>query len=252
MATGVILVAGLALAGLLVVLRPPAPAPPPPGVPTIPRPDDGWDWAGEADLAGAPMPLLHPRAAQPQALATTPNPLLLTLPAPRGASGAAAYGLPATPQGAVAALSLLAETGLRGGDPEAYAQAYRTVAAPGAPPAERSRLFGLLTDMRSRADLPPTGPVPGMTITYQVVQGQVKGLRDAGHYAVVCVLGELAIGYQGRLLATGVSDCQALRYLPTPGGGQWRISPGSPAARGADAWPGSDDSFRTGYLEVKR
>jgi hypothetical protein len=96
-----------------------------------------------------------------------------------------------------------------------------------------------------------------LSITYQVVQAQVKGLRDVGHYAAVCVLGELAIDYQGRLLATGVSDCQALRYLPTTDGrgdvaGQWRISPGTPAARGADAWPGSDDSFRTGYLEVSR
>jgi hypothetical protein len=203
------------------------------------------------------MPRLDPRAAQPQDLAAHPNPAVLPLPTPRLVAGPLAYGLPGTPQGAIAALTVLDEAGLRGGDPHAYATAYQAVATPGAPAARQSRLFGLLSDMRSHAGLPPIGPVPDLAITYQVVQAQVKGLADAGHYAAVCVLGELAIDYQGRLLATGVSDCQALRYLPTTDGrgdvaGQWRISPGTPAARGADAWPGSDDSFRTGYLEVSR
>jgi hypothetical protein len=248
-----VLAAGVVLLAVLSGQRhSPVPAAPPHPAPR-PHTADGWDWTGEAALAGAPMPVLDPRAAQPQDLAANPNPAVLALPRPRLVAGPLAYGLPGTPEGAIAALTVLDEAGLRGGDPHAYAGAYQATATPGAPSAEQSRLFGLLSDMRSHAGLPPAGPVTDLTITYQVVQAQVKGLRDGGHYAVVCVLGELAIDYQGRLLATGVSDCQALRYLPTSdGGGQWRISPGTAAARGADAWPGSDDSFRTGYLEVQR
>jgi hypothetical protein len=249
-------------AALLVVLAvvverhdpPPAPAPAPahPDI-TKTHPVDGWDWDGEAALASASMPLLPSDAAAPTALAANPPARVLRLPTASSFAGPVAFGLPGSPEGAVAALTLLDETGLRGGDPQVYADAYRAVAVPGSPPAEQSRLYGLLTDMRDRGGLPPTGPVDGLTISYQTVQAQVKGLRDTGRFAVVCVLGQLTVDYQGRLLASGLSDCQALRYLPTTaGGGQWRISPGPAAVRAADAWPGSDDSFRTGYLEVQR
>lgn len=258
MLTGLASIAALLIAAVVVLAvvateRDTTTATAAPTTPALAHPADGWDWAGEAALASRPMPLLAPLAAQPQTLAAIPNPQVLTLPAPRIAAGPLAYGLPGTPEGAIAALAALDETGLRGGDPQTYATSYRSATTPAAPAAEHSRLFGLLTDMRASAGLPATGSIDGLSITYHVMQAQTKGLRDGGRYAVVCVLGELAIDYHGRLQAFGVSDCQAMRYLPTTeGGGQWRVSPGPAAARGADAWPGSNDSFRTGYLEVKR
>jgi hypothetical protein len=83
-------------------------------------------------------------------------------------------------------------------------------------------------------------------VTYHVTEGLIKGSLDGGRYAVVCVLGELAAGYEGRTISGGVGDCQAMRW--TPDG--WRISPGALAARATSAWPGSADAVKAGYREL--
>jgi hypothetical protein len=83
-------------------------------------------------------------------------------------------------------------------------------------------------------------------VTYQVTHGLVKGSTDTGRYAVVCVLGELAVGYQGRAISAGVGDCQAMRWTGT----DWRISPGVLAAPASSAWPGSADAVTAGYQEL--
>jgi hypothetical protein len=219
--------------------------------------DDGWDWAGEAALATRVMPALPLQAAQPHTLAARPGGATPRLPEPAGA----APGLPATAAGAVAALAALDEQGLRGGDPAVYAATYQARALPGAPPPPATRLVALLASMRTAAGLAPTGPVAGLTVTYQVSEAQSKGVTDAGRYSVVCVLGQLDADFQGRTISAGVGDCQALRYLPTttagPGGaqataGQWWISPGPTPAPGPDAWPGSQDAATAGYQEVQR
>ncbi len=220
--------------------------------PTTPTPHDGgWDWAGEAALARQPMPAMPVEAARPQPLAAAPAPGVITLPHPTGEIAGVAAGFPQTPAGAVAALGALTSQGLRGGDPQVYAAAYTALSAPGAPPASATRLVDLLTSLRTRAGVPGSGPVPDLTMGWQMTEGQVKGVLDDGRYAAVCVLGQFSVSYQGRIVTAGVGDCQAMRWDTISATAQWRISPGPGAARAADAWPGSQDAITAGYQEVQ-
>lgn len=248
----VAVLAVLALAGALVVShyvtdRPaPAPAPPPSG----PAPDSGgWDLARQHALATASMTALPPQAAQPQPMTTETAGEPITVPAAGHTAGRwISGGFPGTPEGALGQLKTLDETAMRGGDPATYARGYRQLAMPGAPQPESTGLYSLLRSMRGSAGLPPTGPVPDLTVNYQVTHGQIKGTTDGGRYVVACVLGQLSVDYQGQTLTAGVGDCQALRRV----GGDWRISPGPLPAPAPSAWPGSADAVHAGYRDLKR
>jgi hypothetical protein len=257
--------AGLAAAALVLVLltalliakqlsaHPPATG----STAAAPAQSDGgdWDWVGEAALATRPMPYSRPQAAQPQTLAPRSGRPALRLPAPTVTTSWIATGFPDTPEGALAQLAALDEQGMRGGDPQVYGRAYAELSAPNAPAAAASRLSNYLVDIRSRAHLPASGPVPELSFSYQPTHGLIKGVLDGGRYAVVCVLGQFTADFQGRDVDAGTGDCQAMRYLPdptSPTGGTWRISPGAPAASAADAWPGSQDSINAGYQELAR
>lgn len=239
--------------------------PTPPDLATPARPDlqhpgggdeTGWDWAGEAALAARPMLALPAEASAPQSLALHPAPGGVRLPAPTGDIAGIPAGFPQTPSGAVAALAALTTQGLRGADPQTYIHAYQTLSAPGAPPADHARLVNLLTSLRSSAGIPPTGPVPNLTMGWQPEQALIKGVLDGGRYTVACVLGQFTADYQGRLVTYGVGDCQALRWIAgdpaTGASGQWLISPGPAAATATDAWPGSQDSVNAGYQELQQ
>jgi hypothetical protein len=240
----------LLLAGIPGLHRGPAPTPAPAPAPS--EQGAAWDLPGEAALAARPMPVLPVQAAAPQPLAAHPAPVVLHLPAATGELAGVPAGFPDTPAGAVAALTALTTRGLRGGDPQIYASAYQAVAAPGAPPAASTRLVDLLTSLRASAGLAPSGPSPDLTMTWQPMQVQIKGVLDGGRYAVVCVLGQFTGSFQGRVVTTGVGDCQAMRWMRTSGGSeQWLISPGPAAAKAPDAWPGSQDALNSGYQEVQ-
>jgi hypothetical protein len=233
------------------------PDPGPDQVPSAAAPPDsgGWDLAAEKALATRPMLALPEVAEAPQPLAQRPATATLHLPVATGDIGDVPAGFPNTPEGAVAALAALTTQGMRDADPRTYSQAYQTVAAPGAPPADQARLTRLLTDIRTSAGLAPTGPKAGLTMSWQPEQAQIKGVLDGGRYVVACVLGQFTADYQGRLVTYGVGDCQALRWMtadPRSGAtGQWLISPGPAAATAPDAWPGSQDSVNAGYLELR-
>jgi hypothetical protein len=203
--------------------------------------------AAENELAARPMLQLPPQAAQPQAMTTQiAGPAVMLPRATQRAGRWIPGGFPGTAEGALAQLKALNETGLRGGDPQVYARAYRELSLPGAPDPGLGGLSAVLRSFRSHAGLAGTGPVPGLEVTYQVTHGLVKGSTDTGRYAVVCVLGELAVGYQGRAISAGVGDCQAMRWTGT----DWRISPGVLAAPASSAWPGSADAVTAGYQEL--
>jgi hypothetical protein len=242
-----------ALHGHHLPVHTPNPTPAPPA--TAPADSAGWDLAAEKALATRPMLALPEIASAPQPLAQRPATGSVHLPAATGDIGDVPAGFPNTPEGAVGALAALTTQGLRGADPRTYVQAYQTVAAPGALPGDQARLTRLLADIRSSAGLAPTGPRAGLTMGWQPVQAQIKGVLDGGRYVVACVLGEFTADYQGRLVAYGVGDCQALRWTatdPNSGApGQWLISPGPAAATAPDAWPGSQDSVNAGYQEIR-
>lgn len=214
--------------------------------PTAPRSED-WAAAAENALAGRPMLALPAQAAQPQVMTTQTAGPAITLPQPTLTAGRwIPGGFPASADGALAQLKALDETGMRGGDPQVYARAYRELSLPGASDPGSTGLFAVLRSFRSHAGLADTGIVPGLEVTYQVTHGLVKGSTDTGRYAVVCVLGELSVGYQGRTISAGVGDCQAMRQTATG----WWISPGALAAPASSAWPGSADSVKAGYREL--
>jgi hypothetical protein len=200
-----------------------------------------WDTAGENAIATAPMVALGPSAAQPGPLSTASAGPPISLPP------AVAGLLPDTAAGALAQLAATDEQGLSGGDPADYARAYRAASEPNAPDPATTGLFTLLSSVRTSAGLPATGAAPGFTTTYQVTDGLIKGTRDSGRFAVVCVLGEFTAQLQGRTDSVGVGDCQALRWT----GNGWRISPTRLAAAAPCAWPGSPEAAAAGYREVR-
>lgn len=224
-----------------------APATSPEVAPTAPPGDEDGAETAQKALASRPMLQLPPQAAQPQVMTTQTAGPAITLPQPTLTAGRwIPGGFPATAEGALAQLTALNETGMTGGDPLVYARAYRELSLPGAPDPGSTGLSAVLTSFRSHAGLAGTGTVADLGVTYQVTHGLVKGSTDAGRYTVVCVLGQLSVGYQGRTISAGVGDCQAMRWTGT----DWRISPGALAAPASSAWPGSADAVKAGYREL--
>src|SRR5207344_2276729 len=107
---------------------PPAPVPgPQPAVPDAGG--DGWDLAGQTELATRPMPSLPQRAALPQPLSADSAGPPIRLPSPASRTGLVPRGFPPTAEGALAQLAALTAAGLVNADPGAYAAAYTAVAA---------------------------------------------------------------------------------------------------------------------------
>lgn len=219
---------------------------PPPS--NAPRPVPGDDLtAAENALAQKPMLALPAEAAQPQPLTTaTAGPSLALPPATQTVGRWIPGGFPDTVEGALAQLKALDETTLTGGDPQVYASGYKQLAAPGAPDPGSTGLYSLLTSMRSRAGVTATGPVSGLTVTYQVSAAQVKGTADDGRYVVVCVLGQVSAGFSGQITSLGIGDCQAMTWTGT----QWLIASGAMASSAPCAWPGSTPAVNAGYRAV--
>lgn len=247
----VVVLAVLALAGALVVAHystnQPIPKSGPPA--SGPEPDSGgWDLAAEHALAIAPMATLPAQSAQPQSMTTerAGEPIAVP-PAGQTAGRWISGGFPPVPEGALGQLQALDEAAMRGGDPGTYARGYRELALPGAPQSETTGLSSLLHSMRTSAGINPTGPIPDMTVNYQVTHGQIKGVTDGGRYVVACVLGQFSVDYQGQTITAGVGDCQALRRI----GGDWRISSGPLPAAAPSAWPGSADAVHAGYRDLR-
>lgn len=195
-----------------------------------------WNTTAETALATQPMLALPPQDAQPHAITSRTAGPSIKLPQSSTLSAA----------GALAQLKALDENAMAGGDPDVYARAYRQDSLPGAPDPRSTGLSSVLVSFRAAGGLPDTGPATGLSVTYQVVEGLIKGTEDGGRFAVVCVLGELTVQDRGQTVAAGVGDCQALRWTGT----EWRISPGALAAPAPCAWPGSVESVEAGYREL--
>jgi hypothetical protein len=225
----------------------PPPATTPPGAAPSTPPTAPVDEA--TALAIRPMLTLPPEAALPHELTTaTAGPsIIVPRPAPI-ANRLISDGFPATAEGALGWLTDLNETALRGGDPATYLRAYGESALPHAPSPQGSGLYALLSSFRDRAGIRPGELKPGLTVTYEVTQGLIKGTADEGRFVVVCTLGQLSFDYQGQSTSMGIGDCQALRWTGTA----WRIAPGARAAYATYAWPGSIESVTAGYRPLNR
>lgn len=203
--------------------------------------------AAENELAARPMVQLPAQAAQPQAMTTATAGPPITVPTPTATTGRwIPGGFPGTPEGALGQLKALDETVMTAADPQIYAGGFRELAEPGAPDPGSTGLASLLSSLRSRAQLPATGPVTGLSASYRVTHGQIKGATPDGRYVVACVLGQFSAGIDGRLVSAGVGDCQAMRWT----GSQWRIASGALTAPAPSAWPGSADAVKAGYREL--
>ncbi|MEV4055139.1 hypothetical protein AB0J55_28395 [Amycolatopsis sp. NPDC049688] len=250
-----IIIVGLLVVAVAVVLvarqatalssSPPA-APPPGGAPSR-TPTAPVDEA--TALAERPMLTLPPEAALPHELttATAGPPITVPRPAPI-ANRVISDGFPATAEGALGWLTDFNKTALRGGDPATYLRAYGESELPHAPAPQGSGLLALLTSFRDEAGIRPGELKPGLTVTYDVTQGLIKGTADGGRFAVVCTLGQLSFDFQGQSTRMGIGDCQALRWTGTA----WRIAPGARAAYAASAWPGSAESVAAGYRPLNQ
>ncbi|MEU7529290.1 hypothetical protein AB0A74_26430 [Saccharothrix sp. NPDC042600] len=215
--------------------------------PTAPGPTSRQGTAEEHALATRRMLALPAQAAQPQALtAWTAGPPIEVPKPTTTADRWVPEGFPATPEGALGQLKALNQTTMSAADPEVYARGYRETAEPGAPDPSTTGLTSLLTSLRSRAQLPERGPVAGLTATYDITHGQIKGIASNGRYVVACVLGQFSVSINGNVVSRGVGDCQAMRWTGT----QWRIASGPLAAPAPSAWPGSPDAVKAGYREL--
>jgi hypothetical protein len=205
-----------------------------------------WDSATEQRIAGQVMPQFPVTAAQPHELATTSGGPPLLIPAATVTSGAVPTGFPRTPQGALAQLKALNEAGMAGMDPSTYATAYTAVAAPGAPDPATSILARVASGSRHKGALPDTGPVPGLSASYQVSAGLIKGSGDDGNFVVPCALGVLTVVTAKSSVRVAIGDCQAMRWID----GQWRMSPTAAPTLAPATWPGTTEAQTAGYVAV--
>ncbi|WP_309111971.1 hypothetical protein [Saccharothrix sp.] len=215
--------------------------------PSAPTSATGGSTDEEHALAAKRMLALPAQAAEPQALTAWTAGPPIEVPKPTTTIGQwVPGGFPDTPAGALGQLKALDETTMSTADPEVYARGYRESAEPGAPDPKATGLWSLLTSLRSRAQLPTSGSVPGLTATYEITHGQVKGTASGGRYVVACVLGQFSVSINGQVTSRGIGDCQAMRWT----GSQWRIASGTLAAPAPSAWPGSPDAVKAGYREL--
>jgi hypothetical protein len=205
-----------------------------------------WDVTAEDTLAGQAMVEFSVETTQPHTLSTRTAGAAITLPAATVRTGAVPGGFPHTPEGALAQLKALDETGMQGLDPDAYDLAWHELALPGAPASSAVGLVRAASGTRSAAGLDATGPIDGMTSTYQVDAGLIKGTADNGNFVVPCVLGELSVITANSARRAGLGDCQALRWVD----GRWRISPTALPSVAACAWPGTEEAVTAGYRAV--
>lgn len=220
-------------------------APPPDPVPTGPGDQD----PAEYRLAVKPMLRLPPDAAARQPLADRRAGPAIRLPkATQRGSEVVPSGYDTSPRGALARLVAITETGLRPGTPQGYAEVYRQVSEPGAPPPDRSWIAARLRGLYRGAQLDPADPAARISTRFEPTHGLIKGTAQRGEYVVACVLGEFTAEYRGHVTTTGLGDCQALRHT----GRGWLRASGTPAYPAPSAWPGSEDSVRVGYRELKR
>lgn len=204
--------------------------------------------AEEQELATRPMLRLPAHAAQPQAMTTASAGAAIAVPAPSITAGRwIPGGFPDTVEGALGQLTALNTTALAAADPQVYATGYREVSEQGAPDPGSTGLASLLRSMRSGAGLPDTGSVAGLTASFQITHGQIKGTATGGRFVVACVLGQFSVGVNGQVTSAGVGDCQAMRWNGT----EWRIASGALAAAAPCAWPGSADAGKAGYRELR-
>ena len=224
----------------------PTPASPSPSPST---PADGgasWDTTAEDAVASTPMVAFSVEAAQPHTLSPRTAGAAIALPPATVRTGAVAQGFPHTPEGALAQLKALDETGMQGLDPAAYELAWQELASPGAPASAAVGLVRAARAARSTGGLDATGPVDGLTSTYQVDAGLIKGTADDGNFVVPCVLGELSVITTNSARRVGLGDCQGMRWV----NGRWRISPTALPSAASCAWPGTEEAVTAGYRSV--
>jgi len=224
----------------------PTPASPSPSPST---PADGgasWDTTAEDAVAAKPMVAFSVEAAQPHTLSPRTAGPAIALPAATIRVGAVPQGFPHTPEGALAQLKALDETGMQGLDPAAFELAWQELASPGAPASAAVGLVRAARTARSTGGVDATGPVDGLTSTYQVDAGLIKGTADDGNFVVPCVLGELSVITTNSARRVGLGDCQGMRWVQ----GRWRISPTALPSAASCAWPGTEEAVTAGYRGV--
>ncbi|WP_139324222.1 MULTISPECIES: hypothetical protein [unclassified Pseudonocardia] len=202
----------------------------------------------EAGLARAPMLEVPDQAALPHTLSTRSAGAPITLPQPEQVSGVLVpTGFPDTEQGAIAQAVELTRVGFAGADPQVWAQAYNSIAEPGAAPAAQTPASQDLVAFRRAANMPRTGATRA-TVTWTPTSALVKGKTDDGNYVVTCVLGELVTDYKGRVATGGLGNCLPMRRV----GDQWLVASGPRAWVAPATWPGSDEAVSVGYRDIIR
>jgi len=224
----------------------PTPASPSPSPSTPPGGGASWDTTAEDTVASTPMVTFSVEAAQPHTLSPRTAGPAIDLPPATVRTGAVPQGFPHTPEGALVQLEALDETGMQGLDPAAFELAWQELASPGAPASAAVGLVRAARAARSTGGLDATGPVDGLTSTYQVDAGLIKGTADDGNFVVPCVLGELSVITTNSARRVGLGDCQAMRWV----GGRWRISPTALPSAASCAWPGTEEAVTAGYRGV--
>lgn len=224
-----------------------------PGTATAPAPGGASAGSGpeaETALARRPMLEIPPQAALPHTLSTRTAGPPITLPQPQQVAGVLVpTGFPDSEEGAVAQVIELARVGMSGADPQVWAQAYNSMAEPGAAAAQQTPAARNLVSLRRAANMRESGPLrSGMTISWAPTSALVKGTTDDGTYTVACVLGELIADNKGRVVNAGWGTCLPMRRVAD----QWRIASGPAAADAPAAWPGSDEAVAVGYRDIVR
>lgn len=163
---------------------------------------------------------------------------------PKGTSTSPAgvpTGFPKTPEGALAQLKAIDETGFKNANPDTARKVYKDSFLPDNPGFYQHGWMGDAADDFGRSD-------PSLyTTTLNVSQGLIRGTAENGNFAYVCTLGKLQVSTKFNGSQTiPVPDCQGMRWT----GNRWMGVPQT-SVQGPDVSPHSEAAYKLGFRDVE-
>jgi len=203
------------------------------------------DGSARDRLANQPLVAADVAQAQPGTLSTGRTGTLM-IPAPTTVGAAnVPSGFPHTPQGALAQLIAIDQSGIGPASVQTAQLVIDAWAAPGGPTAQTWSGVEAVVTLLSAAGLPADGS-GGLQITVAPAMGFIKG-SVGSDFVVPCIdfVITASMGSQPQRIAA--ADCQRMVW----DGERWMIGPGEEPAEAPSLWPGTQDSYDAGYQWLK-
>jgi hypothetical protein len=205
----------------------------------------GFDRPAADALAAEPMLAVDPNAAQPSPLSAA-APGAIQLPAASGVGPAGVpTGFPHTPEGALAQMAALEQTGFETGTLDGIRDVIGSWAAPGGPTPASWSGVAAMAQFLGAAGLSGGGD-PQLVLRMTPLMGLIKGAVGPD-FAVVCVDFEADATLQATS-RVAVADCERMSW----DGAAWLVGAGAEPATPPSVWADTDLAIRAGYKDLRR